>query len=91
MFANSIPGVSQSTSQNLQNSLTADLSATKQTQGVEAMISQTAIEEFALRFNGAMIEMLAAQGVSATSPLSKKLRAYATAEVAPVKSTLRFA
>ena len=54
------------------------------------MIPQAAINEFALRLNVALIEMLNAQGVPNASPLSKKLRAYAAAGTAPVQTTSRF-
>ena len=91
MIPSSTPGAIQSASQGLQNALPADLSATKQTQIAETMISQRAVDEFALRFNAAMIAMLAAQGAPAASPLSKKLRVYATAGIVPVRPKSRFA
>ena len=74
----------------LQNTLTADIQASEQTRVAAASLSQVAINEFALRFNAAMIEMLTAQGVSNASPLGKKLKAYAAPSVAAVEATSRF-
>ena len=90
MIASSTSTLSQIATPNLQNPLTADAQATEQTQAVVAALSQIAINEFALRFNAAMIEVLTAQGVSNASPLSKKLRAYSGVGAAPVKTTSRF-
>ncbi|WP_158747201.1 hypothetical protein [Acidisphaera sp. L21] len=90
MIANSTSPVSQFTTKALQNSLTADTQAAETPQVAAAILPQKAIDEFALRFNAAMIEMLTAEDVSPVSPLSKKLRAYTTAGVAPVQGTSRF-
>ena len=90
MIANSTSAPPQFATQTLQNSLTADLHATEQTRVAAASLSQVAINEFALRFNAAMIEMLTNQGVSDASPLRKKLKAYSTAGVAPAGASSRF-
>ena len=76
--------------QTLQNPLTAEDQAIENSPVVATMIPQAAINEFALRLNVALIEMLNAQGVPNASPLSKKLRAYAAAGNAPVQTTSRF-
>ncbi len=91
MIANSTSTLSQFATPVLQNSLTADTQATESTQRTAAAaLSQVAINEFALRFDAAMIEMLAAQGVSNASPLSKKLKDYTSPRIGPVKTTSRF-
>jgi hypothetical protein len=91
MIASSSSSTSLFSIQALQNSLTADTQAAETPQVVASILPQKAIDEFALRFNAAMIEMLNTQGVSPSSPLSKKLRAYTTAGVvAPVQGTSRF-
>ena len=73
----------------LQNSLTADAQLFQKTDVARAVIPQIALNEFALRFNASMIEMLNAEDVSPASPLSKKLRAYATAGVRPARTASR--
>ena len=89
MIASSTSTPAQLATQTLQNSLTAGAQATEQTQ-VAAALSQIAINEFALRFNAAMIEMLTTQGAPTPSPLSKKLKAYSAAGVASIQATSRF-
>ncbi len=89
MIASSTTTPSQLTTQNLQNSLTAEASATERSP-VVAALSQAAVNEFALRFNAAVFEMLATQGVSSASPLSRRLKAYSPAGVAAVAATSRF-
>ena len=91
MIASSTFSLAQQTSQVLQNTLPADAQTTEQSRAASPLISQVAINEFALRFSSAMIEMLANEGVSPTSPLSKRLKAYAAAGVAPVGAASRFA
>ena len=90
MIASSTSTPTQFTPQSLQNLLTAEPQATEQTRDAVAALSPVAINEFALRFNAAVIEMLASQGNSNSSPLGKKLKAYSTAGVAPIKATSRF-
>ena len=92
MISSSTSTVSVSTPQSLQNSLTAVSETTESAQVVTSLLSQKAVDEFSLRFNAAMVEMLSAQGAtSQNSPLSKRLKAYASERDAPLRSTLRLA
>ncbi len=88
MIASSRSSVSHS--QGLQNTLAAADQAIEQSPVAASLIPQVAIDEFALRFSAAMIEMLAGQGVSSASPLSKRLSAYTASGIAPVTATSRF-
>ncbi len=90
MIASSTSTPFQFAPKTLQNPLTAETQTADQPLVASAALSQTAIDEFALRFNAAMIEMLAAQGRSDASSIGKKLKAYSTAGVAPVKAASRF-
>jgi hypothetical protein len=92
MISNSAAALPVFNAQSLQTSLTADPKTTEQALAATTLISQIAVDEFALRFNAAMVEMLNAQGAtSQTSPLSKRLKAYAVGSDVPLRSTLRLA
>ncbi len=92
MISNSASVAPVFNAQSVQTSLTADPQTTEQALAATTLISQIAIDEFALRFNAAMFEMLNAQGAtSQNSPLSKRLKAYAAGRDVPLRSTLQLA
>ena len=91
MVYDSIAVAPVSSAQGLQNSLKADPEMTERALAATSLIAQKAVDEFALRFNAAMVEMLNAEGAtSRNSPLNKRLRAYVSDDV-PLRSTLRLA
>ncbi len=89
MISNSASFAPVVSTQSLQTSLTADPQTTEQALAAVSLISQKAVDEFALRFNAAMVEMLNAQGAtSQTSPLGKRLKAYSAGRDVSLRSTL---
>ena len=92
MISSSTSSQAISRAQSLQNSLTAVSETTESAPVANSLLSQKAVDEFSLRFNAAMVELLSAHGAtSENSPLSKRLKAYASGRDAPLRSTLRLA
>ena len=74
----------------LQTAVASDTQVAEQSNVTARLVSQAAVDEFTVRFSAALLAVLANEGVSPASPVSKRLKAYAGTKVPTVSSTSRF-